>query len=298
MGRRRLPPCVALRAFEAAARHGNFRRAAEDICVSPSAISHQVRALEDNLGVQLFFRDGGKPRLTSAGEQYYHDIEKIFDRLSAATRRVKSVGRQTTLSVQLFPSLVSCWMLRRLPTFQSQHPGVDIRIVSSLEQANFGIGDVDVAIAYGSADWPGLHCDFLHEEEVYLICSPELADELPALKDPDALRDQTMIHCSIEPDEWSMWFYHTGQRKPQHCRHLEFNSRAMVLDAVADSMGVALGRTPFVLDYLDDGKVIAPYSFKFKTGFGYSLVYPEPNARYEGVAHFRTWLLREFGHEV
>jgi len=172
------------------------------------------------------------------------------------------------------------------------------KLVSGDRLPHFGIGDIDVAIAYGSADWPGLHCDFLREEEVYLICSPELAGKLPPLKDPDALRDQIMIHCGIESDEWSMWFQHTGQRQPQHCRHLEFNRRAMVQDAVADRMGVALGRTPLVLDYLDDGKVGAPCSFKFKTRFGYSLVYPEPNARYEGVSQFCTWLLREFGHEI
>lgn len=295
--RRKLPPFAALRAFEAAARHGNFKRAAEDTFVSPSAISHQVKALEEFLGVQLFLRDGVKPRLTEAGQEYYQEVQRLFNQLESATARVKSRSQQQALTIHLFPSLASRWLLPRLPTFQKLEPGIDIRLVTSLDAPDFSNGDIDVAIAYGDGHWHGLNAEFLHQEEVFLACHPELASQLPEMGELASNCPFPLIHCSVEPDEWLHWFALTDQPPPSGYKRLEFDGRAMVLDAARDRLGIALGRTPFMQPYLEKGELVKPYPLTFRSGKSYHLVYPRQYESYQSVKAFRRWLLREFHYE-
>ncbi len=293
--RRRLPPFAALRAFEAAARHNSFKLAAEDICLSASAISHQVRSLEEYLGVSLFCREKGKPKLTGVGADYLKKIEGIFDQLDLATNEISERGRRGSLVINLFPSMISCWLLPRLPIFKAANPDVDIKLLGSIEPLEFSSGDIDLAIRYGNEGWTGLHSNFLFNDELFLICSPQMVDDLPPPDRLHELSEHTLIHCSHHPGEWQQWYEMAGSGELEIKHRIDLDSRALVLEAVASGLGIAIGRTPFVNDYISAGRVCDPYQMRMRSGMGYYLVYPEYHAGYDNAGKFRDWLLAESG---
>ncbi len=293
MMRRRLPPFAALRAFEAAGRHDNFKKAAEDIDLSASAVSHQVRSLEEYLGVQLFNREGGKPQLTSAGANYLESIQFIFDKLEAATKNISEYNSHPSLVVNLFHSLASCWLIPHLPHFQKKYPDLDIKLLSTYEPIEFTSGDIDLAIRYGEGNWPGLKCDLLFQDELSLVCSPEMAEKLPPLNQAAELCHFTQIRCSLDPSEWQDWFQQARVEMPEFKNSLELDSRALALEAAAKGLGIAIGRIPFVIDDLKTERLCDPYSLNLGCKQGYYLVYPEHHASHANVACFREWLLDE-----
>ncbi len=293
--RRNLPPFASLRAFEAAARHNSFKLAAEDICLSPSAISHQVRSLEEQLGVNLFNREKGKIKLTDPGAVYLDKLQGIFDQLDLATREISKRGKRSSLVVNLLPSMASCWLLPRLPVFQATNPGVDIKLLGSFAPLEFSSDDIDLAIRYGSGDWTGLHSDFLFNDELFLICSPQQAPSLPPPERLHELSEHTLIHCSLHPNEWQQWFEMAGSGELEIKRRIDLDSRSLVLDAVAGDLGIAIGRTPFTDDYIESERVCDPYHLRLRSDKGYYLVYPEHHVGYDNVVKFRDWLLSECG---
>ena len=293
MMRRRLPPFAALRAFEAAGLHNNFKKAAEEIDLSASAVSHQVRALEEYLGVPLFSREGGKPQLTNAGAIYLESIQQLFDKLEEATRNISERTNRHSLVVNLFHSLASRWLIPHLPRFQKEHPGIDIKLLSSYEPMEFTPGDIDLAIRYGEGNWSGLKSDLLFQDELSVVCSPAIAEKLPALTNADGLSTFTQISCSLDPSEWQTWCQRAGVEMPAFQNSLELDSRALVLEAAAEGLGIAIGRIPYVNDDLNTGRLCDPYSLHLSCEQGYYLVYPEHHASYTNVACFREWLLDE-----
>ncbi len=295
--RRNLPPFAALRAFEAAARHNSFKMAAEDICLSASAISHQVRSLEEYLGVNLFIREKGKPQLTSVGAAYLEKIQDILGQLDLATSEISGRGRRSSLVVNLLPSLTSCWLLPRLSVYQSVNPDVDIKLLGSYTPQEFSSGDIDLAIRYGHGDWTGMISDFLFHDELFLVCSPRQVADLPPTDRLHELSEHTLIHCSQHPAEWQQWFELAGGGELEIKHRIDLDSRALVLDAVAEELGIAIGRTPFANDHIENKRLCDPYHLRMRTGKGYYLVYPEHHAGYENVAKFRTWLLAESGQD-
>ncbi len=294
--RRNIPPFASLRAFEAAARHNSFKLAAEDICLSTSAISHQVRSLEEQLGVNLFSREKGKIKLTGAGADYLDKIQEIFDQLDLATREISKRGKRCSLVVNLLPSMASCWLLPRLPVFQAANPDVDIKLLGSFSPLEFSSDDIDLAIRYGSGNWTGLCSDFLFYDELFLICSPLQVTKLPPPDRLHELSEHTLIHCSHHPDEWQQWFEMAGSDELEIKHRMDLGSRSLVLDAVTEGLGIAIGRTPFTNDYIESNRVCDPYHMRMRSAMGYYLVYPEHHAGYENVVKFRDWLLAESGH--
>jgi len=291
--RRRLPPFAALRAFEAAARYGNFKKAAEDLCLSASAISHQVRSLEEFLGLKLFNRDSGKPVLTTSGMAYLESINDVFDRLDAATNRLALRGDRRELVVNVFPSLLSCWLLARLPTYKASNPDVDIKFLGSYQPLEFGAGEIDLAIRYGDGEWPGVRSVFLMHDELFLVASPETARKLPPLNRIAELTEFTFIHCAQDVEEWQQWAGMASFPIDAIKSRLEFDSRSLVLEAVAGSLGIAIGRMPSALSFLESGKICSPYPLRLRTRAAYYLVYPEHHEQYANVRSFQAWLLDE-----
>ncbi len=292
---RHLPPFAALRAFEAAARHDNFKQAAEFLCLSSSAVSYQVRSLEEFLGVQLFHREKGKPQLTSAGAAYLEEIQDIFERLKKATIAVGDSNKRPQLVLHLFHSLASCWLLPLLPSFRRQHPNFDIKLLSGVEPVEFGSGDVDAGIRYGDGVWKGLRSDFLMADQLFLVCSPEIAARLPPVDDLERLSETPLIHCSLDPMEWGAWLgaAHVSFQESQNWLNLD--SRGLVLEAAAGGLGIAIGRIPYVTGYLASGRLVEPYAIRVNIPKAYYLVYPEHHAGYDTVASLRSWLLHECG---
>ncbi|XQW86672.1 LysR substrate-binding domain-containing protein [Thalassotalea piscium] len=290
---RRFPPFAALRSFEAAARYNNFKLAAEDLCLSASAVSHQVRSLEEYLGVQLFHREKGKPTLTSIGAEYLEKIQDVFDRLESATNATTNRGKRSSLTLQLLHSLASCWLLLLLPKLKQRCPNLDIKLMSATTPVEFSSGDIDAAIRYGDGNWLGLQSDFLIEDELLLVCTPEIAKELPSIENLKELSDHTLIHCSLTPEEWKEWIKATGNEHFNSDHWLDLDSRGLVLEAASSGLGIAIGRMPYVEEYLKNGRLVEPYSIRAKTGKGYYLVYPEHHAKFDNVVHLREWLLEE-----
>src|SRR5713226_7766949 len=170
---RRLPPLNALKAFEAAARHESFTRAAEELCVTQGAVSHQVKALEAELGLRLFNRERQRLVITDAGRSYLEVVRDAFDRLAAGTNRLVQLQKTGVLTVTTSPNFATKWLVHRLGKFVEAHPDIDLRVSASLQHIDFAREDIDLAIRHGDGQWPGMSVTRLCAEELFPVCSPK-----------------------------------------------------------------------------------------------------------------------------
>ncbi|CAJ0812316.1 transcriptional regulator GcvA [Ralstonia flaminis] len=285
---RRLPPLGALRAFEAAARHLSFTRAAAELCVTQAAISHQVRQLEDWLGLKLFARRGHALTLTVEGGSYLSELTHLFDGLAEATARLS--GRsEDTLRITALPSFASRWLLPRLGGFRAQHPEIELKLTTSTTLWAHTDDSFDIGIRSGLGRWPGLKADLIAREYLSPVCSPALREPLEA---PTDLRHATLLHD--EPKgAWRAWFEHAGAAPPRRTSGVVFNDAGMVLQAAVEGQGVALGRLLLAADDLAAGRLVQPFDVSMPNDFSYWLVYPRASAGRPEVAAFRAWLLAE-----
>jgi len=286
---RRLPPMAALRAFEAAAQLMSFKEAAAQLHRTPSAISHQIRSLEDELGAVLFHRDPHGLRLTDAGRDYFEAVSESLDGLAAATTRLRREHGEGPVTISLFPSFAVRWLIPRLNDFRAAHPEVEIELVSSVRQADFDDGVIDAAIRFGDGDWAGLHCDPLMVEERFPVCSPAVAAG-PPLVAPSDLAQVILLHNGAHPREWAEWLEAAGVEQVAAERGPVFDASNEVLAAAANGMGVALGRTPLVEPDLETGRLVAPFRERVRTAGRYWLVAPQATADRPALVAFREWL--------
>ena len=308
-----LPPFAALRAFEAAARHCSFKLASEELNLSPSAVSHQIRSLEDFLGVCLFHRNGSTLEITELARTYRDEVARALNILEAASSRVEMARNDASLVINLFPSLASTWLLPRLAEFKAAHDEVNIRIVSSYEPVQFTGSDVDLAIRYAAESPQDAQSAFLFEEEIVPVCSPAYLEQLAVVRDPKSLLHGTLISCASHMNEWSDWFdvaaakqgrpvrpaaiaaCDTGPRQDAgNClstNGIEVENRAMALEAARGNLGLAMARTPFADEMIANGDLVVPVEIRVKTGMNYFLCWPERKARFSNVVYFRKWLL-------
>src|SRR6185312_1409960 len=206
----RLPSLNGLRAFEAAARHLSFTLAASELNVTQTAISHQIRRLEDELGIKLFIRQNRALALTPKAREYLPGIRAAFNDLRLATDRIQRRGADRVLTVSTLASLAAKWLLPRLSGFQEAHPDIDVRITTSTSLVDFRDGDVDAAIRYGRGEWPGLRADWLMADELFPVCSPALLKGPRALKRPEDLANHVLLHSSNNDDDWRLWLTAAG----------------------------------------------------------------------------------------
>ena len=290
---RRLPSLNALRAFEAAARHGSFTRAADELNVTQAAISHQVKALEERLGVPLFRRLTRALVLTPAGERYLPVLREAFDMIAAATEQVSQARQDRRLTISVMPSFANKWLMPRLVRFQDAQPDIEVGIQAADRLVDFAVEEIDVAIRYGIGDWPGLRADRVLTEEVFPVCAPDLAARVrKPLDHPADLKDHTLLHDDISAD-WAMWLALTCVSGVDPTRGLVFNHSNMVVDAAVAGMGVALARSALVHDDLKAGRLIRPFRAAIQAQNSYWMVCPEETADLPKLSHFRTWLQDE-----
>ncbi len=209
---KRLPPLNALRVFDAAARHLSFTRAADELFVTQAAVSHQIKSLEDFLGLKLFRRRNRSLLLTEEGQSYFQDIKEIFSQLTEATRKLQARSAKGALTVSLLPSFAIQWLVPRLTSFNSAYPGIDVRIQAVDRQEDKLADDVDVAIFYGRGNWPGLRVEKLYAEYLLPVCSPLLLTGDKALKTPADLAQHTLLHDASRRD----WQTYTRQLGLSH----------------------------------------------------------------------------------
>jgi LysR family glycine cleavage system transcriptional activator len=264
----RLPSLNGLRAFEAAARHLSFTHAAAELNVTQTAISHQIRRLELELGISLFVRQNRALALTPEARDYLPGIRAAFNDLRLATDRLQRRDNDHVLTVSTLASLAAKWLLPRLSAFQEAHPGIDVRITTSTALVDFKSGDVDAAIRYGRGHWPGLRADWL-------------------------MANHVLLHTSQGyDDDWRLWLTAAGlpaniSKQPG----LTFDLIFMAVQAAIDGIGVAIGRTSYVEGDIAKGRLVVPFKITLPADAGFYLVSPEATAEKPRLAAFRQWLL-------
>jgi LysR family transcriptional regulator, glycine cleavage system transcriptional activator len=288
---RSLPSLNGLRAFEAAARHLSFTRAAAELNVTQTAISHQIRRLEEQLGLRLFVRRQRALLLTHEAQQYLPAVRAAFADLRLATDRLLRADRKTVLTVSCLPSLAAKWLVPRLASFQEGHPDIEVRIATATRVVDFRREEVDLAIRYGKGRWPGLRADWLMAENVFPVCSPALLASDRPLRRPDDLVHHTLLHVNLYRDEWLLWLSAAGLPTSLAARPgLTFDLGLMALQAAIDGLGVAIGRTPFVEADIAAGRLVMPFNVVLPSEAGFYVVAPEQSADAPKIAQFRDWL--------
>jgi LysR family glycine cleavage system transcriptional activator len=288
---RRLPPFAAIKAFEAAARHCNFQQAADELLISSSAVSHQVKALEDHLGIQLFIRNNNRLSLTPEGSSYHMELRDALDLIEQATARVAKPRGRTYLTVSLFPAIAEMWLIPRLGKFHDAHPDITVRLLTMTRPSDLAGTGVDLAIHYSSTPMDEGTGDLLFEEEIVPVCSATYLRRMSRISDPKQLLEHTLIFCNSEPSEWSDWLTHQGLPQADVAHWLELDARSSTLSAAKEGLGIAIGRRPFIDDAIADGSLVMPVPRSISTGYSYYLVSTKPTRGMTGVRRFRDWLL-------
>lgn len=296
----RLPSLNALRAFEATARHASLTRAAEELHVTPAAISHQLRALEADLGLKLFERRNRKLEPTRAAVAAMPVLKEGFDRLAEAANLLREKGGTDLLTISVAPSLAAAWLLPRLDRFAERHPTIDVRLDANLGIADFRRDDVDVAIRYGPGEYPGLDAVRLFDEEVFPVCSPERARSPEPLRTPEDLRHHTLLHLDWtsqagEWPDWPMWLRAAGYGHIDASRGPRFKDGAFLMQAARNGHGVALGSSAVLADDLAAGRLVRPFELGMWMRFAYWIVSPTGSKDRPKVVAMRNWLLSEAG---
>jgi LysR family glycine cleavage system transcriptional activator len=295
--RNRMPSMMSLRAFEAAARHLSFTRAAIELNLTQTAISHQIKNLEDLLQVKLFVRSANMIALSEAGETYLRSVRAAIIEISAATDRATDQSDENILTVQCLGLFAIKRLLPQLHDFRSQHPSIALKLRTIQTFENNFRHDFDVAIWHGAGDWIGVTADKLAEEEVFPVCSPRILEQGPPLKTPDDLRHHTIIRTSsnILRDEWPFWL------ETAHINEIAFQSEITCdymitsMQAAIDGLGITLGRSGVVGPDLEAGRLIEPFSTRARSIFSYHLVCPARSVEQRKVQLFRSWLLKRVG---
>jgi len=290
----RLPPLKALRSFEAAARHLSFSKAAEELFVTPAAVSHQVKALEEWLGVTLFKRLNRAVILTNEGQNFVVSVRNGLEIIGAAAEKIMRQDASGALHVDTLPSFAARWLLPRLSRFRDAHPDIDVRLSASDHLTDFNREDVDVVIRYGHGNYPGLRVDkILTEEVMFPVCSPSLLEGTHPLRTPDDLKHHTLLHDDMRID-WQAWLAMAGVTDVDPKRGPSFNDSSMLLTAAMEGQGVALGRSTLAADDLLAGRLVQPFDVQpMKAHHAYYIVCPEEVADRPRIVAFRNWILEE-----
>jgi LysR family glycine cleavage system transcriptional activator len=289
---RRLPPLNALKAFEAAARHESFTRAAEELCVTQGAVSHQVKALEAELGLKLFNRERQRLVITQAGRAYLEVVRDALDRIAAGTERLLQRQSAGALTVSTSPNFAAKWLVHRLGRFAEAHPGIDLRVSASLHHVDFAREDVDLAIRHGDGQASGLHVTRLCAEVLTPVCSPKLLAGRSGLRKPADLARQTLIHID-DRNDWRKWLDAAGVGDVDLSRGPVLNQASMALDAAVDGQGVALARSALAAWDLIVGRLVRPFELSLPVPYAYWIVCPNATAKLPKIDTFRDWLLAE-----
>jgi LysR family glycine cleavage system transcriptional activator len=278
---------MAVRAFESAARLGSFTAAADELLLTQSAISRHVRNLERSVGIDLFHRRGRHVALTADGRRYMEVATDAFDRISAATAALRHSRHAQTLTISMAPSLASRWFASRIASLLDVCPGIEVRVRTSCRFADFDNDEFDVAILYGSGNWPGLDVEWLITEEVFPVCSPGY---LKVDCGPADLEKVTLLHGDLRED-WRTWLQAAGRPVPDLLHGPRFDDDVSLLQAATDGLGIALGRTLTVEKDLREGRLVAPFDTVIQSDSAYWLITSMGRGRHPLFDVFRRWTL-------
>ena len=296
--RQALPPLDSLIAFEAAARQGSFTKAAHELNITQSAVSQQIRTLEDRMGVSLFERSHKVVRLTAEGRTFQNSVSVALGHLLSAANTVRGTtsARSQTLHVATDDSIAALWLAPRLPTFQAQHPEIALRLTSSDRIEECFADPVELAIVHGDGGWPGYECEPFIEEEIFPVCAPDYLERTGPMHSAADLAEADLVDLDYERwnwMNWAIWLTENGVALAAEHRKFQCNSYPLVIEAARNGQGVALGWRQFVDDDLLAGRLTRPIDASLKTHYAYYLVrrYNEPES--PQARAFRSWLITE-----
>ena len=295
---RRVYPLNSLRAFEASARHLSFVKAAEELYVTPAAISHQVKRLEEYLGVQLFRRLPRGLLLAETGQVLLSELREVFLRLDKAMERVLESDSRGALTISVAPMFAVKWLVPRLQKFDALHPDIDLRMSSSLGVIDFQRDAFDAAVRLGRGQYPGLKAVKLFDECVTPMCSPRLLEGPHRLRSPDDLQGHVLLHddsiAFIPPaPNWDTWLEAAGAKRVDASRGPHFSQPDHALQAAIDGAGVVLGWRYLAADDIAAGRLVQPFSLALPLESSFYLVYPEAYTVRPKIVTFRDWLMEE-----
>lgn len=297
---RHIPGLQSLKAFDASARHLNFTRAAAELNVTPAAVSHQIKELEDAVGVALFQRTSRHMQLTRQGQILKPAIADALEGLTRALQKLRQVENPTQVRVTASPSIAAKWLVPRIDRFLESVPGADVRIDVSSEPLDFDREDIDVAIRFGEGIYPGLVVEKLFHDTLFPVCSPELLKGAKPLREPRDLLQFTLIHLDWEAQgavwpNWRMWMLAAGVKDFNDTRGLHFSQTSLAVQAAVDGHGVALGDSTLVADDLASGRLVKPFELSLRSPaqFAYHLITRRETAERPMTKAFRNWILAE-----
>lgn len=295
---KRLPPLNSLRVFESAARHLSFTKAAEELHVTPGAVSQQIKALEDFIGTPVFRRHKRTLLLTDEAQAGLPVLREGFEKLAEAARLIAARADSGKLTVSVAPSLAAKWLVPRLDRFHTRHPDVDVWVSADMDVVDFSVDDVDVAIRYGPGGYVSLVVEHLMAESIVPVCSPGLMIGAHPLKSPHDLAHHTLLHDG-SPDQdqscptWPMWLKAAGVTGVDGSRGPKFNQSSLVIEAAVAGKGVALAKSQLALADLEAARLVIPFDMTTPSAFAYYIVHPQSRSASPAVRAFKVWLHEE-----
>ncbi len=301
--RRPMPPLNSLRAFESASRHLSISLAANELNVTPAAISHQVRLLEDHIGLPVFERNGRGLALTDAGAAGLRELRAGFASLAAAMDAIESLGEAGVLSVSVAPSFAAKWLLPRLESFQAAYPEIDVHVSASMQLADFAKDGVDIAIRYGAGGYADMVFEKLLTETLIPVCSPEFLNSSRPLQSARDLVGVTLLHDDSPDNDpscpnWEMWLRAAGVSDVDTSRGPRFNQASLVIESAILGRGIALTKSALAAEDIKSGRLVRPFEASLAVDFAYYFVAPKAKLNLPKVGFFRDWLREQTKTDV
>ncbi len=296
--RQSLPQLDHLIAFEAAARHGSFTRAADELNITQSAVSQQIRTLEDRMGIALFERSHRVVRLTAEGRTFENSVSVALNHLLSAANTVRGVsgGPAERLDIATDDSVAALWLAPRLYRFQELHPDIIIRLTSSDRIEECFTETIELAIVHGDGRWPGYECEAFMKEEIFPVCAPSYLERSAPITTAADLANVDLVDLDYERwnwMNWSIWLTENGIGLAGERRKFQCNSYPLVIEAARNGQGVALGWRHFVDDDLLAGTLVRPVSTRLETHYAYYLARKHNRPESPQAQAFRSWLITE-----
>ncbi|NKB57305.1 MAG: transcriptional regulator GcvA [Alphaproteobacteria bacterium] len=291
----RYPPLNALRTFECAGRHLSFVHAAEELNVTPGAVSRQVKALEEWLGAPLFRRRHKQVLLTPLGRSYLQSISEPLERIASATERALRQDAERPIAITCYPTFALRWLVPRWGRFYDQHPEIDVQLTTSLQPVDFSRGDVDAAILVGEGpqSWPGLDAVKLLDVSLFPVCNPVLCEGPDALRQISDLKRFTLLHGTPRQQDWQRWLEFAGVEDIDANSGVTFDSLNLSIQAAVEGLGIAIAVEELVSDDLAAGRLIQPFGPTRRSKRPFFLVYPPDRLRNRRLRAFKEWLCAE-----
>jgi len=284
-----LPSLNAMRAFVAVGKHGNLKDAATELFVSTSALSHQIKNMEETLGVSLFQRSKSGLSLSQAGNLIYKDLNHAFTQIQQTMRKLDAHQDGEILNISMLSTFAMRWFIPRLSDFQKNHPNIEVRISTSINLVDFSREHMDCAIRSGSGIWKGLHAEHLFSETFTPVCSPSIASKLQT---PQDLQAFTLLHARLRPDDWQVWLSAVDTDFQPEYEQI-FETRNFAIQAAVDGLGIAIVDPSLAAEEIKAKRLVTPFPQTFADESAYYLVYPNKSATLPSIQAFQNWLLSQ-----